>query len=70
MVERHALVSAFARAHFSSASAAGNVPNAIVFPAHCDWRVRRREECELVNGPQNGATTFDRINHGTNDSVT
>jgi hypothetical protein len=34
IVERQALVKAFARAHFSSASEEGKVPNAIVFPAH------------------------------------
>eukprot|EP00580_Thalassiosira_gravida_P007581 CAMPEP_0201641116 /NCGR_PEP_ID=MMETSP0493-20130528/23381_1 /ASSEMBLY_ACC=CAM_ASM_000838 /TAXON_ID=420259 /ORGANISM="Thalassiosira gravida, Strain GMp14c1" /LENGTH=50 /DNA_ID=CAMNT_0048114961 /DNA_START=12 /DNA_END=164 /DNA_ORIENTATION=- len=35
IVERHARVKALARAHFSSASAWGKVPRAIVFPAHC-----------------------------------
>ena len=35
MVERHVRVKAFARAHLSSASSGGNVPRAIVFPAHC-----------------------------------
>jgi len=44
IVDRHARVRAFACAHFESASTAGNVPSAIVFPAH--WR--RREE-ELGN---------------------
>ena len=34
IVERQALVKAFARAHFSSASVEGNVPRAIVLPAH------------------------------------
>lgn len=35
MVERHARVNALARAHFSSASEWGNVPRAMVLPAHC-----------------------------------
>jgi len=35
IVDLHARVSAFARAHFSSASAEAKVPSAIVFPAHC-----------------------------------
>jgi len=34
IVERQALVRAFARAHFSSASAEGKVPRAMVLPAH------------------------------------
>lgn len=34
IVDLQALVKAFARAHFSSASAEEKVPNAIVFPAH------------------------------------
>jgi len=34
IVDRQALVKAFARAHFSSASAEGKVPSAIVLPAH------------------------------------
>lgn len=34
IVERQALVNAFALAHFSSASLAGKVPKAMVFPAH------------------------------------
>jgi hypothetical protein len=34
IVDRHALVRAFALAHFSSASATEKVPSAIVFPAH------------------------------------
>jgi hypothetical protein len=38
MVDRHARVRAFARAHFSSASARGNVPSAIVFPAHYEYQ--------------------------------
>ena len=33
-MDRQALVKAFARAHLSSASAIGNVPRAMVFPAH------------------------------------
>ena len=34
IVDRQALVRAFARAHFSSASEEGKVPRAIVLPAH------------------------------------
>jgi hypothetical protein len=46
MVERHALVRAFARAHFSSASEAGKVPNAIVLPAHCELWFSKNGNCE------------------------
>jgi len=34
IVDLHALVSALALAHFSSASPEGKVPNAMVLPAH------------------------------------
>ena len=45
IVERQALVSAFARAHFSSASVEGNVPRAIVLPAHY-FRFNHEEKSE------------------------
>ena len=43
IVERQALVRAFARAHFSSASADGKVPRAIVLPAHYSIQAKKRE---------------------------
>ena len=47
MVLRHARVKALARAHFSSASAEGNVPKAIVFPAHYIFEFRRPNEAAV-----------------------
>ena len=41
MEERQARVNALALAHFSSASAAGKVPKAMVLPAHCWLSVER-----------------------------
>jgi hypothetical protein len=43
IVDLQALVNAFARAHFSSASAELKVPRAIVFPAHCTKK--KKEMC-------------------------